>query len=307
MSEGATSGIDPRFDPRYQRGYAGGEEITTDAAPTMPAARLRAPDPPAPAPAPAPIGASDVGRPPSGGGGSAPGAPVAAVVSDPRAERVVERARNEVDHEGQDDAFVVEVVSPGRSAIGWLIAGWAVTIAAFAAGAYLSWMVNSEIGYYTGAISSEDQWLRELGWTLSPSLIMAGATGVVVVTALAAFLHLRGPFDADDAAQGRFGRGTAWWALVSIAALGVVGVVWAVGRASEASRANSGLVFNGNGEPTGEQADVFAQIALGQFAQTLVGPLALAAIAAFVGLVAVEVRRATISAELVRSAQPDRP
>ncbi|MBM7832111.1 hypothetical protein JOE59_002816 [Agromyces cerinus] len=304
MSEGATSGIDPRFDPRYQRGYAGGEEITTDAAAAVPAARLRVPDPPAPAP----IATSDAGRPSSGGGRPAPATPVSAVDSGPRAERVVERARNEVDHEEQArDAFVVEAVSSGRSAIGWLIAGWTVTLAAFAAGAYLSWMVNSDIGYYTGTVSSGDQWLRDLGWTLSPSLIMAGATGVVVVTALAAFLHLRGAVEASDDAEGRLGRGTAWWALVSIGALGVVGVAWAVGRASEASFANAGLVFDGNGNPTGEQADVFAQIALGQFAQTLVGPLALAAIAAFVALVAVEVRRATISSELERSARPDRP
>ncbi|SIO07530.1 hypothetical protein [Agromyces cerinus] len=313
MSDGAASGIDPRFDPRYQRGYAGGEGSTTDASSAAPAAMPRNSEPPAPAPAPdpAPFAGSEAGRPSPGRDDTAPEA--AAVVSDPPAERVddarADAARIEVDDEEHDRAaFVAEVVSSGRSTVGWLIAGWAVTLAAFAFGAYLSWMVNSDIGYYTGQISSSDQWIRELGWTLSPSLMMAGATGVVVVTALAVVVQRRGAAAATSEAAGemggdedaRSGRGTAWWALVSIGAISAVGVVWAVGRASEASRANAGLVFDGNGNPTGEQADAFALIALGQFAQSLIGPLALAAVAAFVALVAVETSRATLSAARAR-------
>lgn len=291
MTEDAASSLDPRFDPRYQRGYSGRD--ATDASPVAPAEEI--PDPPGPTPTPAPAAEPVVAVQPAAAGAA----------SEPDAVPELVATRED------SDVFAPEAEPSGPSVRTWLIAGWAVTVAAFAVGVLLSWVVNSDIGYYTGSFSNEDQWLRELGWTLAPSLLTAGAIGVVVVTAVAALVPARGD-DADSAgagAGGRSGRGAAWWALIGIAAVAVVGAVWAIGRVFEGSNANGNLVLDGNGNPAdvADQAEVFARIALGQFAQALVGPLALAAIAAFVALVAVEVRRATLSAVRARSARPDRP
>lgn len=298
MSDDATSGLDPRFDPRYQRGYSGGEASTTNASPAR-AGVDRVPDPPATAaaaPEPMVVRTSRAGPEPAAVGESVsvPGPPPAA---EPAAA---------VD----DFELFADGAGPsGPSARGWLFAGWVVTAAVFAVGVFLSWAVNSDVGYYTGAFSNEDQWFRELGWTLSPSLLMAGAIGAVVVTVLAAFASLRDDTRATAEAGARFGRGAAWWALVGIGTAAAVGLVWVIGRMFEGSNANGSLMLDGNGNPadSADQAEVFAQIALGQFAQAMIGPLALAVVAAFVGLVAVEVRRATVSAARARSAQPDRP
>ncbi|KQZ11165.1 hypothetical protein ASD23_03465 [Agromyces sp. Root1464] len=297
MTDDPASGLDPRFDPRYQRGYSGRE---TDAVPVAPAEKPIA-DPRDPVPVPV-TAAETVAAPVPVPEPAAP-APTAGATSDPDPLPVSVETRED------SDVFAPEPGASGPSVRAWLIAGWAVTAAVFAAGALLSWIVSSDIGYSTGSFSNEDQWLRELGWTLAPSLLTAGAMGVVVVTAVAALMPTRGDDAATEGGGPRFGRGAAWWALVGIAAVAVIGVVWAIGRVFEGSNANGSLMLDGNGNPAdvADQAEVFARIELGQFAQSLVGSLALAAIAAFVALVAVEVRRATLTAARARSAPPDRP
>ncbi|MFC9559766.1 hypothetical protein [Agromyces sp. NPDC056965] len=159
MSDGATIGIDPRFDPRYQRGYSGG--AADAAAPPVPAA-LRVPEPPesirariAPAndraPAPAPAAAT------------------------------MARAADLDDDPELFAGWVseAELASEARADLPFLTA-WAVSAAAVVIGAALFWTGISSFNYF-GPSTESDRVIQTLSWSVAPPLLQAGLLGIVVM------------------------------------------------------------------------------------------------------------------------------
>jgi len=298
VSDGAAADMDPRFDPRFQRGYSGDGAIPTDAAATplpqaatpLPAAP-RVPDPPTAAP-----------------DAIAPTQRIAAMPSRPAAD-VVPGAGELVAPLGDHGAVLEDDATTGEPTTRtWLIAGWVVTAAAFGLGLWWSWSVHSDIGLYTGGMTSGDQVFRELGWALSPALLTGGAIGAVVVTGAAVMLQpSREPKSSEQAEAAAAGgharrrrRSAAWWAMLAILAASVLMSVWLANRMIEGAAVSSGLVLDANGDAVIDQSAQLTAMAFGQFAQSVLGPMATAAIVAFVALVVIEARRASFSAARAR-------
>ena len=296
--------IDPRYDPRYQRGYVGGE---VDAPP-----HAESPTPTSPVVAPVPVTreprervesnpepqlepeaardlepVSPAAHEPDAVPGGVP-VRVAAATPEPA---LAPGADPDPDSDPEVDRL--EASAAAARLRGWLIAGWAGTLGAVALGAWMSWTANSDPGWYGGRPDPATEILRTLGWSLSPALLMAGALGAVVVTGLAALLQdaarRRAP-ERPAEAEG-FRRPPAWWALLAVASVGLVLIAWSVSLTTEGNAASSQLAFNGDGTVSDQQQATLTTIALGQFAQTTIGPLAFAVLAAFVAIVVVEVHR----------------
>ncbi|WP_051138757.1 hypothetical protein [Agromyces italicus] len=285
-------GIDPRYDPRFQRGYDGSGDGDASAlagsagvaGSGVEAGRVRAGDAePAAvretaaewiAELPGPDPSSDVDREPA----AAP-------------KQATESAKAAV-----PDPNPVPTTEAGRRAAharvrNWLLAGWAVTGGAMLLGAWLGWRVNSDFSYYSGVVDQASENLRVLGWTLAPALLVIGAVGAVVVTGVAASLHDAVPSPVAVEAPG-FRRAPAWWALPVIAVAAVVLIAWAVARAAEGNAAGSSLSFAVDGNVTDDQQAKMDTMALGQVAQMLIGPFASAAVAALVAIAVIEAGRA---------------
>lgn len=274
-------GMDPRYDPRFQRGYDASREAEAPSpAPAPPAAGPA--DPPRPMIEPDSTDSTDANQRAEADAASEP---------DPRAEPV--RGPEPRSRPAQDPVPSPRGARPvpaGR-ARSWLIAGWAVTGGAMLLGVSLSWSVNSDFSYYGGVLDPSAESLRIIGWALAPALLVAGAIGAVVVTGVAANLG----DDARTAAEeGRLGfrRPPAWWALPAIAVASIVLIALAVALAAEGSRVGSTLQFGPGGNVADDQQALLDTIALGQLAQTLIGPMASAAVAALVAVVVIEVGRA---------------
>ncbi|MFB6612428.1 hypothetical protein ACFCVO_19060 [Agromyces sp. NPDC056379] len=156
MSDGATTGIDPRFDPRYQRGYSGG--AADAASPPVPAA-LRIPEPPesmrsriAPTNDRAPV--------------SAPAAAAVARAAD-------------IDDPELFAGWVseAELASEAKADLPFLTA-WAVSAAAVIIGAALLWTGISSANYF-GPSTESDRVIQMLSWSVAPPLLQAGLLGIV--------------------------------------------------------------------------------------------------------------------------------
>ncbi|MFE6964663.1 hypothetical protein ACFVAJ_06105 [Agromyces sp. NPDC057679] len=312
-------GMDPRYDPRFQRGYDAsrdGEATAPAGAPTAVGARGDAergaagrdaagpdaggePEPPSSLDAARDRPAYITAPPPEH-----PADPDPSTHSDPDPAADPRRAQGpmagprrpgERDPESDRRAAVARVHS-------WLIAGWAVTGGALLLGTWLAWSVNSDFSYYGGVVDQASENLRVLGWALAPSLLLTGAIGAVVVTGVAANLH-------DDARPAgseegpRFRRAPAWWALLAIVVAAVVLIAWAVALAAEGNRVGSSLQFSPDGNVSDDQQALLDTMALGQVAQMLIPALASAAIAALVAVAVIEVWRAARG--MPRRIEPD--
>lgn len=157
MSDGATTDIDPRFDPRFQRGYSGG---VADAA-SSPAA-LRVPEPPESMRSR--IAQANIGAPVP--------APAAATVA---------RAADLHDDPELFAGWVseAELASEARADRPFLTA-WAVSAAAVIIGAALLWTGISSANYF-GPSTESDRVIQTLSWSVAPPLLQAGLLGVVVM------------------------------------------------------------------------------------------------------------------------------
>lgn len=275
MSDGATTGIDPRFDPRYQRGYPGhgaGETDASTAPPTAPASTpmaeaRRVPDPPRPIASTTPV-------------------------VDDRAHA----GTDETDGVGEPaQAFLPldpapEPAAEEGSLRPWVIAAW-FTLAAFVAlGASLIWTVNNDVSYYTG--TGRGNTLRDLGWTVGPALVRVGALGVVV---LLTGLGVRRPWArASSQPEPSPVRSPEFFGLIAVTVAAIVLVVW-----------NTILVGDGrmNGWSGAPDAEMVQLMALQQTASILSTAAVEAALWAVLGLLAL----GGVSAVRARSAQPDRP
>lgn len=163
MSEGATTGIDPRFDPRFQRGYTGhevSEASRADAASAPLPAVARVPEPPE-----------------SVRSRMAPS-------RDPAADPAIEisaRAAGVDDDPETFSGWIAEAEPASEAgADAPFRAAWAVSAAAVAIGAALFWAGISSFDYF-GPSNEADRVLQTVSWSVAPSLIEVGCLGVVVM------------------------------------------------------------------------------------------------------------------------------
>ncbi|AWB94453.1 hypothetical protein DCE93_01175 [Agromyces badenianii] len=270
MSDGATTGIDPRFDPRFQRGYSGHGVSETDAAPARSVA-----SPPTPAQVPA------LHR--------VPDPPMPAPVTQETAEEVegsveqLVRVFEPVEPEPEPDP-AAGVLRP------WLIVAWSLLGAFVVIGLSMIWTVSSDPSNYTGMGSNTV--LREITWMSAPALVRVGFLGAV---ALLSALALRRVWSVRESAQVRpLSGGRAFLGLVGVIAAAIVLVAWYV------SITGDGRNGGWSGAPDDEEVRLMA---LQSTAHTLSSAAVEAALWAVLGLLVL----AAISAARARSARPDRP
>ena len=193
MSEGPAAGIDPRFDPRFQRGYvpdaaatpqamdAAAQPVVGDAPPRRHRRRGRQAEPvaqagPAAAAEPAPSVSTEAVEPvpsvvadpePSRGGGR----PIAAAAAASDDRLPVEAA--------DDDAFAEEErLTPTR----WMWIALGACVAFVVLGAVAFWVQASDPSNYIGGVRAGiDETFRLIVNTLAPALVQAGLIGIVVV------------------------------------------------------------------------------------------------------------------------------
>lgn len=320
MSDGATTGIDPRFDPRYQRGYAGHGSDTGEpdaAAPPVPEASkpARVPEPPASVLAqvsaatdPAADSPATVETP-----RSVPG--LADADADPgpgaiaRDEPVFELDAN---GGGEPESHDVRW---------WFAAAWAVLGISVVIGIAVTWAVNSDPATYTG-IDSNDL-LRQMSWVVAPNLVRFGLIGTVGLTVWIGVRQVRAQrarvaIDAGDAGDAAelspqpsphrlLPRVRAVPALFGLIGAGVVVFIWWAGVSSDRD------VFNYGVTPREEQLSAMAVV---QTAGSVVGPATETALWSVFGIIVLgasaaiarrEDRAAVLSAARARSAPTDRP
>jgi hypothetical protein len=301
MGESNTMGVDPRFDPRFQRGYTGVEADAVTSSSYPPRLGLGAEVPPAtddaaarlleamkrtmpPRPAPPPTAAAT----PSGG----------------------DDAMSTV---GDVDVLVPEPQSEpeegNRPERPWFIAGWVFSAALLALGSWWVWAVNSNPAYYTG-VATADMAFHQLGWSVSPTLMQAGAIGLVLTTSFAAARQLQraarsrrtaATATATDAGTDPTAPGSAFWrtpgviGLIVIVVVAVVVVIWLVGRAIDGSS------FGYGPAPSGDEV---TRMALAQVAFAAIGPLAFAALGSVLGIILLGAREARRAGDL--SEPPER-
>lgn len=177
MSDGATTGIDPRFDPRYQRGYAG--QSTTDGAAGN-AADAAAPPVPT---------AARVPEPPE---------PVRSLIAPPRdrasdpavAVAIATRASDIEDDPEVFSAWIAEAEPAEAGADVPFLAAWAVSATAVVIGTVLVWAGVSSTKYF-GPSNEADRLLQAVSWNVAPSLIEIGLLGVVVMLVWSGIKHAR--------------------------------------------------------------------------------------------------------------------
>lgn len=174
MSEGATTGIDPRFDPRYQRGYTGhgasGASEADAASAPLPAVS-RVPEPPE---------------------------SVRSLIA-PSRDRAADPARSlaaraaATDDAGTFSGWVADPEPPvqERADVAF-VAAWVVAATALVAGVGLFWSGISTGSFY-GPTTEADQWLQTTAWLVAPSLVQAGLLGLVGMLVWSGVRHARGP------------------------------------------------------------------------------------------------------------------
>lgn len=283
MSDGATSEIDPRFDPRYQRGYTGLGPIdgTADAAaPPVPTV-TRVPEPPAREPFTEPTVPTDA---PSGAplGTRAPVLRDADPAADGMAELVGDFGAAEPEPEP-------DPLAPAFRP--WLIAAWALLGAFVVVGTSLIWTMNNDVNLYTGM--GRNSAFRDLSWMAAPALVKVGLLGTV---ALLAALTLRRILAAPASTRltAEVKGYPAFLGLLGVIGAAVVLVAWYTAIAAD------GRVNSWSGEP---DAELVGLMALQQTVSILTSAAVEAALWASLVLLAL----AALSAVRARSARPDRP
>lgn len=191
MTESNVAGVDPRYDPRFQRGYTGAGQTDASGSPSRPSRsaqparpqresleelerraseRTARPQPPeyerfAPEARAVPSSTSLAGA-------SAHGS----VSTDDHAAR----DDPDADHESASVAWFDEsgAASTG-SADPWFLGAWVVSVGALALGAglFLTWIM----GQNPYGSSSSDQWLQYASWSIAPALVQGGLLGIVAM------------------------------------------------------------------------------------------------------------------------------
>lgn len=162
-------GIDPRFDPRYQRGYVPDAAETREQAPAPgPAAP---PAPPTRVPRVPRVAPEDLPRP----------APPAGREDDPVPDRGA-GAVGDVDAADREDLLPVfdEVDDEPSPADPWFLAAWAVAVLAVVIGGAFWWAGMMAENPFSG-VNQSDRWLQYVGWVVAPPLVEGGLIGIVAM------------------------------------------------------------------------------------------------------------------------------
>ncbi|MDQ0577735.1 hypothetical protein [Agromyces albus] len=190
MSEGRSAqGIDPRFDPRFQRGYVPSPESEAAAVETPPQKVVRSP--PAPT-APAP------GRIPRLAARSAEPAEHAHVAMPPTTSEVASADAAEPDASVDPAVFVepdlegVDEAEERPTRWRWLWIALGASVGCVMLGVGLFWSYASDPGGYMGRPGTGyDATLAQFVMSLAPGLVQAGVIGVVVALASMAIFGRR--------------------------------------------------------------------------------------------------------------------
>ena len=183
MSEGATAGIDPRYDPRFQRGYSGDETAVPRVAPpraTTDASKRSDPETyarfaPPQAPTPPAVAANRTlasGQPRADAPHVHEHEAAGAVADDAAAVR--------------SDDTIVEWLSEAepveqRPADPFFLAAWAATALAIVVAIGVMWASISNQSYYGGPVTEADEWLQAASWLIAPALLQGGLAGLVAM------------------------------------------------------------------------------------------------------------------------------
>ncbi|NUT57950.1 MAG: hypothetical protein HOQ00_03775 [Agromyces sp.] len=168
-------GIDPRFDPRYQRGYvpdaaaadAGDQPpiviAPAGSAPEVSTASATAPPPPVRRPEPEPTTT-----------GSRP--------THPHPHEDADSSDRDLDAE--DDVLFppefAEADDEPSPADPWFLAAWGVAVIAIVVGGAFWWAGLMADNPFSG-VNQSDRWLQYVGWVVAPSLIQGGLLGLVAM------------------------------------------------------------------------------------------------------------------------------
>ena len=274
------TGIDPRFDPRYQRGYSGSgptDGAADAASPPVPPV-TRVPDPPAREPITEQRTTPSVA--PLGTGASAPRD------AEPAADGIAELVSDFGIAEPEPEP---DPLAPAFRP--WLVAAWSLLGAFVVVGASMIWTVNNDVNLYAGM--SRNSAFRDLSWMAAPALVKVGLLGTVaLLAALTLRRILAAPASARLAADVK--GYPAFLGLLGVIGAAVVLVAWYTAIAAD------GRVNNWSGEP---DAELVGLMALQQTVSILTTAAVEAALWSSLALLAL----AALSAVRARSARPDRP
>ncbi|HEU0180565.1 MAG TPA: hypothetical protein VFR16_00140 [Agromyces mariniharenae] len=167
-------GIDPRFDPRFQRGYEGDADASV--------ARPLDEEPEADAAAPV-VERSTPGGFPAPATAWTP-APAASVSPEPARTTAPSPSPAEVAREDSEDDVLppefAEADDEPSPADPWFLAAWGVAVIAIVVGAAFWWAGLMADNPFSG-VNQSDRWLQYVGWVVAPSLIQGGLLGLVAM------------------------------------------------------------------------------------------------------------------------------
>lgn len=155
------SGIDPRFDPRFQRGYV------PDPAEAREQRGAPSDATTTPAPTPAPMPSRTALEP--------------AIPARP-ASRVTQEDAPAPPEPVDPDALAVfdEVDDEPSPADPWFLAAWAVAVLAVVIGGAFWWAGMMAENPFSG-VNQSDRWLQYVGWVVAPPLVEGGLIGIVAM------------------------------------------------------------------------------------------------------------------------------
>ncbi|MFB6612426.1 hypothetical protein ACFCVO_19050 [Agromyces sp. NPDC056379] len=321
MSDDATSGLDPRFDPRYQRGYDGSDAAEQ----SLPSDQHRSEPPTGPVAHPLDAGdrsAADPRPPVTEGTTSRPAAASTSPSAREDAGAVGIGVGADSDHdEPEFETQAGAEPEPESRRVGrWFAAAWAMLGISLVVGLAVTWAVNSDPNTYTG-INSNDL-LRQMSWMIAPNLVRFGLIGTVGLTVWIGVRQVRSAQRARAAIEEEHAadptsprpvhrllpRVPAVSALFGLIGAGTLVFIW------WASISTDRDIYNyGPAAPGDEQ---LSTLALVQTAGAVVGPAIETVLWSAFGIIVLgasaamargRARTARVSAARARSARPDRP
>ena len=189
MSEGSATGIDPRFDPRFQRGYVPDVAAASQAT--------------EPAPAPAPIDVAPVhgraadraeavralvGEPEEARGLGSSASTIGSASTGPvqRPARAADDEFAEADAVAASDEWFAEEDAPADeehlTPTRWMWIALGACVGFVVVGAVAFWVQASDPSNYIGGVRAGiDETFRLVINALAPALVQAGLVGIVVV------------------------------------------------------------------------------------------------------------------------------
>lgn len=270
--------IDPRYDPRFQRGYVGGE---ADAPP-----HAESPTPTSPVVAPVPVTREPRERVESSPTRLEPEPerePQPPAIPEPHLAEPIEPSAAAAADPATGTAEPADVgpADPESDlhARAWLIGGWLFSGTILAGGLWWAWTAAIDPRYYTGLGNSTSDAFFFLQWTVPPAMVMIGALGAVVVTTFAGLHQLAASVvrDGTERAPSAFPRVPAAYVLVGVAVVGLIVTFWLGGLVADGQQ----VMWSG----AAPQGDQLSRVALSRVGEVGIGPIAAAAFASVIGLV----------------------